>query len=199
MSTRHADYRRSIASKGADQTSVLLSVDRLTRLGQAVSGSFAPATLSEIADYLVSGNGQVDYRVTGNTESDQSGRHQKRLQCIVSGWIEVLDAVTLAASRFELDIESHLVLVASEDELPPLEDESDDEDFIVCGQDFDVKAHVQEEILLSLPSTTPRNEARPESVLPKTLRAARSSGTNGNNGQQRESPFAKLQSLKKIS
>ena len=140
MSTRHADYRRSIASKGADQTSVLLPVDRLTRLGQAVSGSFAPATLPEIADYLVSGNGQVDYRVTGNTQSDQSGRHQKRLQCIISGWIEVLDAATLAASRFELNIESRLVLVASEDELPPLEDEPDEEDFIVCGQDFDITA-----------------------------------------------------------
>jgi len=199
MTTRHADYRRSNATKAADQTSVLISVDRLTRLGDAVKGSFSPTMLPEIADYLAADTGQVDYCVTGNIQSDQSGRQQKQLRCIISGWIEVLDAVTLMPSRFELDIESRLVLVSSEDDLPPLEDEADDEDFIVCGQEFDVKAHVQEEILLSLPSTTPRNQTLPDSILPKTLRTARSSGADGTNGQQRESPFAKLQSLKKTS
>ena len=199
MTTRHADYRRSIATKAADQTSVLISVDRLTRLGHLIEGSFSPSALPEIAEYLASAKGKVSYRMTGNTQSDQSGRQQKRLQCIIFGWFEVLDAVTLTPSRFDLDIESQLVLVSSEDELPPLEDEADDEDFIVCGQEFDIKAHAQEEILLALPITTPRNEALPESVLPKALRAARASGTDGISVQQRESPFAKLQSLKKTS
>ena len=199
MSTRHADYRRSQATKSADQTSVLVPVDRLTRLNAVVEGRFSPATLPEIIDYLAGGGGEVKYRVTGNTLSDQSGRQQKRLQCIISGWFEVRDAVTLLPSRFELDIQSYLVLVSSEDELPALEDEGDDEDFIVCGQEFDIKAHVQEEILLALPTATPRNETRTKAALPKKLRTARAASDGGGNTQQRESPFAKLQSLKKTS
>lgn len=199
MSTRHADYRRSNAPKSADPTSTLIAVDRLVRLRQVVEGTFSPVVLPDIADFLASERGKVDYRVTGNTLSDQSGRHQKRLQCIISGWFDVLDAVTLAPSRFELDIKSQLVLVASEDELPPLEDEGDDEDFVVCGPEFDIKAHVQEEILLALPTTTPRNKALPESVLPKTLRTARASGVGVASDQLRESPFAKLRTLKKTT
>lgn len=197
MSTRHADYRRSQVTKSADQTSVLVPVDRLTRLNAVVEGSFSPATLPEIIDYLAGTGGEVKYRIFGNTLSDQSGRQQKRLQCIISGWFEVLDAVTLLPSRFALDIQSQLVLVSSEDELPALEDEADDEDFIVCGQEFDIKAHVQEEILLALPTATPRNETRTKPALPKTLRAVRTAGDDGGKAQQRESPFAKLQSLKK--
>ena len=57
MSTRHADYRRSQVTKSADQTSVLVPVDRLTRLNAVVEGSFSPATLPEIIDYLAGTGG----------------------------------------------------------------------------------------------------------------------------------------------
>jgi hypothetical protein len=201
MSTRHADFRHAQPNKIADPTSTLVSVDRLTRLKQVVEGHFAPFELPELVDFLASTKGQVDYRITGNSLSDQSGRQQKRLQCIISGWFEVLDPVTLAPSRFELDIESRLVLVPSEEVLPPLEDEADDEDYIVCGQDFDVKAHVQEEVLLAIPTTTPRSQGLPDTQLPKTLRATRQpdavAGDVSAGAEAKQSPFAKLAALKK--
>ncbi len=199
MSTRHADYRRSQSANAADSAAVLISVERLTRLKQIVKGTFLPSALPEIADYLASDAGQIDYRLSGNIESDQSARRQLRLQCIISGWFDVLDAVTLVPSRFELDIKSRLVLVSSDDDLPPLEDEAEDEDFIVCGQDFDIKAHVQEEILLVLPTTTPRQDAHAGAALPKTLRRTLASGDATLSEQVRESPFATLRTLKKTS
>jgi hypothetical protein len=179
----------------------LVSVDKLTRLKQVVEGQFAPLELPELADFLASFKGQVQYRISGNNLLDQSGRQQKRLQCIILGWFEVLDPVTLVPSRFELDIESRLVLVASEEALPPLEDEADDEDYIVCGQDFDVKAHVQEEVLLAIPTTTPRSQALPDTKLPKSLFGSRqpdvSAGNVGAGVEAKQSPFAKLAALKK--
>jgi uncharacterized metal-binding protein YceD (DUF177 family) len=199
MSTKHAEYRHSQANKPAEAVAGarLVSVDRLTRLQKLVEGTFPPAELPGLADYLATPSGKISYRLSGNIVSDQSGRQQKRLQCIISGWFEVLDAVTLLPSRFELDIDSRLVLVSSEDELPPLEDEADDEDFIVCAQDFDITSHVQEEILLVLPITTPRNGSLPDAALPKTLRMAGAAGVAGKVEGKRESPFAKLQALKK--
>ena len=202
MSTRHADFRHAQPNKIADPTSTLVSVDRLTRLKQVVEGQFAPLDLPELTDFLASTKGNITYRITGNSVSDQSGSQQKRLQCIISGWFEVLDSVTLAPSRLTLDIESRLVLVASEDALPPLEDEAEDEDYIVCGQDFDLKAHVQEEILLAIPTTTPRSQALPDTKLPKALRGPRQpnsvAGGAGAGLDAKQSPFAKLAALKKI-
>lgn len=201
MSTRHADFRHAQNNKIADPTSTLVSVDRLTRLKQVVEGQFAPVELPELADFLASSEGHINYRISGNSLTDQSGRQQKRLQCIISGWFDVMDPITLAPSRFELDIESRLVLVASEEALPPLEDEADDEDYIVCGQDFDLKAHVQEEVLLAIPTTMPRAQALPETKLPRALRGARqpdvSAGIVEAGGGAKQSPFAKLAALKK--
>ncbi|MCA2998851.1 MAG: DUF177 domain-containing protein [Rhodocyclaceae bacterium] len=201
MSTRRADFGHAQPNSIAARAATSVSVDRLTRLKQVVEGEFAPLELPELADFLASPNGQVRYRITGNSLPDQSGRQQKRLQCIISGWFDVMDPVTLAPSRFELDIDSRVVVVASEDALPPLEDEADDEDYIVCGQDFDLKAHVQEEVLLAIPTTTPRSRALPETKLPKSLRRSPQSdvavGDVQVNVEAEQSPFAKLAGLKK--
>ncbi len=199
MSTKHADYRHS-QQKSASQTSDgtrLVLVDALTRLGKEVEGAFKPSELVGLREYLAGNAGTITYRIRGNIVSDQSGSQKKRLQCIISGWFEVLDAITLQPSRFDLEIKSHVVLVSSEEDLPPLEDEADDEDYIVCGREFDVLSHVQEEILLVLPITTPRVGGLPDTALPKSLRAVGNSAAGSEKDAQKESPFAKLQALKK--
>ncbi|MFN5995273.1 MAG: YceD family protein [Betaproteobacteria bacterium] len=199
MSTKHADYRHS-QQKSVEPTTDgchLVLVDTLTRVGKQFEGSFKPSDLGGLSEYLAGNAGKITYQIRGNIVSDQSGSQKKRLQCIILGWFEVLDAITLQPSRFDLDIESHLVLVSSERELPPLEDESDHEDYIVCGREFDVLSHVQEEILLVLPITTPRSGALPEMTLPKSLRVVGRNVAGSEKETQRESPFAKLQALKK--
>jgi uncharacterized metal-binding protein YceD (DUF177 family) len=201
MCSRHADFRHVQPNKIAGPASTLVSVDRLTRQKQVVEGHFAPAELPELVDFLASTKGEVRYRISGTSLSDQSGGQQKRLQCIIYGWFEVIDSVGLVPSRFELDIDSRLVLVSSEEALPPLEDEADDEDYIVCGQDFDVKAHVQEEVLLAIPTTTPRSQGPPDAKLPKAFRGERQpdlvAGKVNSDVDAKQSPFAKLAALKK--
>ncbi len=133
----------------------IVSSDRLARLGLRLEGTLSPVDFPELQPFLASSDGQIRVELSGKMLTDQLGSQQKQLRCIILGWFDVLDAATLMPTKFELDIDSRVRLFASEEELPPLEDEPDDEDSIVCGDRFDIRAHVQEEILLALPSTTP--------------------------------------------
>jgi uncharacterized protein len=189
----------------------LIAVDPLIRLNQVEDGVYLPMELPELADYLASSKGKIRYQISGNSLIDQLGRQKRRLKCIISGWFEVADAVTLLPVRFELNLTSSLVLVLTEEDLPPLEDESEDEDYIVCGADFDVLGRVQEEILLALPTNTPMSmiknntsvtRQKSESLgLPKsykkTIRVAGDAFVDEGN-EKRLSPFASLASLKKL-
>ncbi len=182
---------------------LLVSVDRMTRLKQVVEGKISPNQLPDLVEYLGSEQGEIEYRFVGNTLKDQSGTQKQQVKCIISGWFEIADALTLQPTKFTLNIASHLVLVANEEQLPPLEAESDDEDYIVCGADFDVLARIQEEILLILPASAPRGLLQPgesknltsrQSRLPKALKQ---SAMTGIAGETKQSPFAKLAALKK--
>lgn len=157
----------------------IVSTDRLARLGLRLQGKLAPQDFPELTPFLASGRGEIRVELAGKTLTDQLGSQQKQLRCIILGWFDVLDAVTLVPTKFELDIDSRVRLFASEEELPPLEDEPDDEDFIVCGDRFDIRAHVQEEILLALPSSTPTSPLASSSEGEFTPQAASATGAKG--------------------
>ncbi len=196
----------------------MVSSDRLSRLGLRVEGTLSPVDFPELQPFLASRGGQIRVQLSGKMLTDQLGSQQKQLRCIISGWFDVLDAATLVPTKFELDIDSRVRLFASEEELPPLEDEPDDEDFIVCGDRFDIRAHVQEEILLALPSTTPlASVSSSVGELPDARTGA--AGATGGEGKRvssnvqksrqqsaaktqmasgdKPNPFAKLAALKK--
>ncbi len=181
----------------------IVPIDRLMRTKTPVDGTFTPAQLPDLQDYLVSDAGEICYQFTGNVLTDQSGTKKRQVKCIISGWFEIADAVTLQPTRFVLDINSNLVLVSTEQELPALDAESDDEDYVVCSNEFNVLDRVQEEILLAIPGTTPRQSApsvndRTMSGLSKRLTGTSSAvATAGAAGEKQESPFAKLAVLKK--
>ena len=132
--------------------SELIQIDRFTRLNQSVSGKFAPEQLPRLAAYLAGRDGEINYLLAGQQTSDAAGSQKRSVKCIISGWFLLVDPVTLLPSCHELAIESKLVLVRDETELPPLELESDDEDYVVCGNEMDVLATVEEEVLLDLPA-----------------------------------------------
>ncbi|MEQ1517526.1 MAG: hypothetical protein ABL931_13670, partial [Usitatibacteraceae bacterium] len=95
-----------------------------------------------------------------------------------------------------------LILVADESSLPPLEMESEFEDYVVCGAEMDVAERVEEEILLSLPPHAVTRFAVAESAAPHEV-AGRSKkplalGSLEAEGETKKiSPFAKLVALKK--
>lgn len=142
--------------------------------------------------------GEIHYRLTGNQPRDATGSVRKRVKCIIYGWFFLADPNSLEPVRHDIEIESVLNLVASEEELPSLAAERDDEDSVVCGAKFDVVERIEEEILLDLPVAS--------------VAAGRASGEAENRGtgvrpvnpdeavantSTRISPFAKLAELKK--
>ena len=184
----------------------MVSIERMMRARTAIGGMFSPRQLPDLIEYLASDKGEIHYRLQGNILTDQSGTQKRRVKCIISGWFEIADATTMQTVPFLLDIASNLVLVSSEAALPPLEAESDDEDYIVCGAEFDVLARIQEEILLALPASTPGavaqnsgtlKSSKSSKVLPGLSKASKPSATPGSADRQQESPFAKLAALKK--
>lgn len=185
-------------------SALMVPIDRLMRSKTPVEGALLPAQLTDLNDYLVSDAGEIRYQFLGNTLTDQSGTKKRRVKCIISGWFEIADAVTLQPTPFVLAINSNLVLVSTEEELPALEAESDDEDYVVCSHEFNVLERVQEEILLAIPGTTPRRSTLPVNDRSLSGLSKRSAGvssssvaTAGAGGEKRESPFAKLAALKK--
>jgi hypothetical protein len=183
--------------------SLTINVDRFTRLKQSVAGKFSPRDLPGLADYLAGDEGEISFSVSGNLVVDLSGGQVRRVTCIIYGWLLLFDPVTLLPLRHSLDMSSSLVLVKDESDLPPLEMESEGEDYIVCGINMDVAERIEEEILLSLPAhTVHRNEtkdARDERTHSASSKSAKSAQVNQQPAEQGKkiSPFAKLVELKK--
>ena len=185
-----------------------INIDRFTRLKQTVTGKFKPQELPNLAEYLAGEEGEINYSLVGRLVVDLTGSQERRVKCIIYGWFLLSDPVTLAAVRHTLDINSSLILVKDESELPPLEMESDSEDYIVCGANMQVAERVEEEILLSLPAHAVRRsetidsrdvrstENKVASVVGKSPTAAKVSEAPASAGKK-ISPFAKLAELKK--
>ena len=173
-------------------------------------GSMSPVDLPELRDFLTESTGEISYEFAGKILKDQSARQKRHVKCIISGWFMIEDSLTSAPIRFDLNIESTLVLVSSEIELPPLEDETDDEDTIVCGNMFDLASVVQEEILLTLPVDTPRklsDDAQKahatelhklsRELISSKVNSSRVAKSGADHDKSPTSPFAKLAALKK--
>lgn len=129
-----------------------INIDRFTRLKQSIVGTLAANQLPGLADYLAGEACEINYSLTGSLRVSLDGSQERRVKCIIYGWILLSDPITLAAVRHPLDIQSSLVLVKDESELPPLENESALEDYIVCGDQMLIAARIEEEILLNLPA-----------------------------------------------
>ena len=192
-----------VGQKLRSKMSLIINVDRFTRLKQSVKGRFSPFDLPGLTDFLASGEGEISFSLSGNLVVSLAGEQERRVKCIISGWLALFDPVTLAAIRHPLDIASSLVVVKDESDLPPLEMESEGVDFVVCGVNMDVAERVEEEILLSLPAHAVRREEkddsrneRANSVINKPTKRATTIQEPANAGKK-ISPFAKLVELKK--
>ena len=178
--------------------SLTINADRFTRLNQSLSGKFLPAELAGLSEYLAGEGGEINYSMKGTLTVDHSGTQQRRVKCIIYGWFLLIDPVTLAVVRHTLDIDSSLVLVEDESGLPPLEMESENEDYVVCGANMDVAERVEEEVLLSLPAQTVSYKAMSEvgldrldtgtNIVLENATKLKAPVTSG----EKQSPFAKL-------
>ena len=165
-------------------------IERFTRLKMSISGQFRPRELPRLAEYLPGDEGEIRFSISGSESIDAAGRQTRRLKCIISGWFLLIDPISIAPEAHAVEIQSRLVVVPHETELPPLEAESADEDYIVCASEMDVRDRIEEEILLDLPANVVRVESAEAGSKPvKPGSAAKT--------RNKVSPFAKLAVLKK--
>ena len=180
-----------------------IQVDRFIRQKKTVSGQYAPRELAGLAEQLAGDEGEIRFTLTGSEAKDPAGGQKRRIRCIISGWFLVLDPVSVKPMRLDLDIESNLVVVKDESALPPLEFETEDEDYIVCAAEMNVMERVEEEILLDLPSALLKRAGTVnKSATSKTN--AKSPASPASDGSAtvdtctaKVSPFARLAVLKK--
>ncbi len=183
---------------------IMFSVERLTRLKQKVEGVFLPAELPELLQHLASDEGEIAYFISGGLKNGRDGGQTRHLKCIIRGLVSLSDPNAEDPQAFEIDIESKLVLVGSEAELPPLELESDDEDYVVVGTEIDIRALVIEEVLLFLPPMSVKKALSSSSnkvssqMKPQNSNAVSKSEnlTEATAKASKPSPFAKLADFK---
>ena len=157
----------------------LIDPARLTLSGTTFEGTLKPGDLPRVAPELANTEGELHYRVTARLDS-----HQRRVvSCIIDGFVFLTCQTTLEVFRHPIATEDRLVLVGSEEELPPIEGESDEEDYVVATDPLDPLGLVEDAVLLALP------------MVPRKPEAGISAGEE-EAGSGKPSPFAALASLK---
>ena len=125
---------------------------------------------------------ETDLRYTVTARLDKQRRAV--VSCIIEGFVFLTCQSSLEAFRHAISIDERLVLVDNESSLPPFEEESDAEDYLVVDGPVDVLDLVEDAILLALPMIPRKPGIGDEAV---SLR----------DEEVRDSPFAALASLKK--
>lgn len=160
------------------------NLDSFSRLKQQVSGSLPIGGMDRLADLVLSPEGDVHYVATGRIVTGADGTVLRKISLKVRGSLLLPGEGPDSVWTHELDIERVFVLVRSEAELPALEDEPDDEDYVVADRELNLSELVEDEVLLDLP-------ARADGMT---------GGTDSNgepDGTEKKNPFAALAVLKK--
>jgi uncharacterized protein len=155
----------------------LIHPERLSSKPQVFEGIFHPADLERLEEELAGPDGELRYRVSAALDPQR----RRVVSCIIEGFVFLTCQTTLDSFRHEISIHDRLVLVRQESELPAIEEESDDEDYLVADQPLDIRDLVEDAVLLSLPMVPrkPGAEAKGGGEVPKV------------------SPFAALAGLKR--
>ena len=117
------------------------------RKSESLQGKIEVSSLARVRDDLASMQGEIEFRLQGGMD----GRHRPRLMLSISGQVMLTCQRCLAELAHQIDLSSQLVLVASEAELPDLDDEDEEADVVVANSKTNVLDLLQEEIILALP------------------------------------------------
>jgi uncharacterized protein len=175
------------ADIAGSESTVIRNLDSFSRLKQQASGSLNVAGMERLADLVQSPEGDIHYVASGRIVTGADGSVLRKLGLKIHGTLLLPGEEPDSVWAHELDIERMFVLVRSEAELPPLEDEPEDEDYLVADRELDLSELVEDEVLLDLP------------VVPSGA-AGEAGGINliGDTGDtERKNPFAALAVLKK--
>jgi uncharacterized protein len=165
-------------SRGAPTPSI--DPQHLTTKPLVFEGTFAAQDLERLDDVVAGEGGELHYLVSAALD----GRRRKVVSCIIEGFVFLECQASLDTFRHPVSITDRLVLVDDERSLPPIEEESDAEDYLVADGPLDIRELVEDAVILALPMV-PRKPGIEEA------------GGNREEPASKASPFAKLASLKK--
>ena len=157
----------------------LLDPTRLTETPQVFEGTFKPEALERLEEDLANGDGELRYRL----EARLDRQRRKVVSCIIEGFVFLTCQISLEAFRHDVAIRDRLVLVDDESQLPPMEEESETEDYLVAAEPLDIRDIVEDAVLLALP------------MMPRKPGLEEAKGGAGE-AEPKESPFAALAGLK---
>ena len=163
-----------------DEEAFLIHPERITDKPDVRTGTFSPGELERLEDSVANGEGELRYRITAVLDTHR----RKRLSCIIEGFVFLTCQSSLEAFRHDIAVDDRLVLVDDESQLPPVEEENDEEDHLVADEPLDIRDLVEDAVLLALPMV-PRKPGL-EGQAEGSKEAVR-----------KESPFAALARLKK--
>lgn len=148
------------------------------REGAVLEGNLRVAGLERLHDQLTQVDGELSFRLEGRLV----GREKTpELLLSVRGGLSLRCQRCLGGLPHQVQVDSVLELIESEDDLTQEDLEDDSRDFLPAQKDLDVAGLVEEEVLLDLP-VAPRHES---CVMPEAAVAT-----------EKASPFAALAALK---
>ena len=158
-----------------------VTVDSLefARSEKTLSGKFEVAALVRLHDRLASPEGTIEYELSGFTDN----KGKPSLHCRVRGTLNLICQRCLQPMAWQVELDSHLVLVTNEAELAEGEDDPEAPDMLLAQKELHVQELVEDELLLGMPMAPrhPEGQCRP---------------TGSQERGEASSPFAALAKLK---
>jgi len=150
-----------------------------------LTGSVAAAALPRLAEQLDDAGSSIQYEVAGFL--DDRGRSALRLKLV--GMLELRCQRCLGALPIRIDAQRDIVLVPGADEFAPFDDEDESTDIIPAVARLDLRALLEDEVLLCLPVAPRHAEGECRAGAPAVEAAAEVKPAPA-------SPFAVLAKLK---
>ena len=120
-----------------------------------IRDTIAHSDLQRVKDLLTPETGSLIWRLSGEISADKKAR----LHLTLTGNASVPCQRCLESMMIALNISSEFILVKDESEIPPEEDDIEEQDYIVAEAEMDVMQLVEDEILLALPYA-PKHEIK---------------------------------------
>src|ERR1700738_412742 len=126
---------------------LLIHPERISDKAIVFEGSVNADDLPRLAETLAGGAGKLRFRVAALLDK----RRRKVVSCIIEGFVFLTCQSSLEAFRHDISVQDRLVLVDNGSQLPPVEAENDEEDFLVADEPLDIRDLVEDAVLLALP------------------------------------------------
>jgi len=159
----------------------LIDPSRLSSTPTVFEGTVSPGDLERLSESLASGDGELRYKLSARRDPQR----RTEVSCIIEGFVFLTCRVSLDTFRYPVSIDDRLVLVDDESRLPPMQEENDTEDYLVADEPLDVLELVEDAVILALP------------MMPRKPGLEWKEAEAEEPATEKESPFAKLSSLKK--